>query len=56
MRLKAADYENLRAERWTIEAGLLMKPGTFSVSVGLMDRVTRQASFHTIRTSLPEAG
>lgn len=52
VRVAAEDYPNLEDSRWTISASLLMDPGVYTVSVGLMDQVTRQASFAQARATV----
>lgn len=47
VRVAAADYEESQRRRFTIRASLLMESGSFKISVGLLDNVTRQASFAT---------
>ena len=37
----------------TITANLLMEPGSYTVAVGLLDPVTRQASYQTLPASTP---
>ena len=49
VRIAATDYEKLEHEKWIISANLLMENGSYTVSVGLMDQVTRQASFDQVR-------
>lgn len=50
VRIPATEYEKLEHEKWIISANLLMENGSYIVSVGLMDQVTRQASFDQVRT------
>lgn len=52
VRIAAADYEKLEHEKWVISASLLMESGSFTVSVGLMDQVTRQASFDQVKVRI----
>ena len=47
VRVAAADYEEAQRSRFAIKASLLMEAGTFKVSVGLLDQMTRQAAFTT---------
>jgi VWFA-related protein len=47
VRVAAADYEEAQRRRFTIRASLLMESGSFKVSAGMLDSVTRQASFVT---------
>ena len=55
VRILATDYKKLEHEKWTISANLLMESGSYTVSVGLMDQVTRQASFDQVRAFIAEA-
>lgn len=45
VRISADQYERIRAGRFEIDTSLLMTPGVYRVSIGLMDQVTRQASY-----------
>ncbi|HHQ48315.1 MAG TPA: VWA domain-containing protein [Acidobacteria bacterium] len=45
VRIPAKDYEKAKRERFGIDLSLLMKKGGYNVSVGLMDQITRQASY-----------
>jgi len=47
VRVAAADYEEAQRSRFAIKASLLMEAGSFKVSVGLLDQMTRQAAFTT---------
>jgi len=49
IRIPADQYEEARAKRFTVGANLLMEPGSYALSVGLMDQVTRAASYRTER-------
>ncbi len=42
------DLENQRNDDYTIELPLLMNSGNYRIVVGLMDRLTRQASYATV--------
>ncbi len=55
VRVAAKDYAKLEHEKWVINAGLLMESGSYTVSVGLMDQVTRQASFAQVKTFIEKA-
>ncbi len=55
VRIAATDYAKLEHEKWMISASLLMESGSYTVSVGLMDQVTRQASFAQLKTFIEEA-
>lgn len=55
VRVAASDYAKLEHEKWVITANLLMESGRYTVSVGLMDQVTRQASFAQVKTFIEEA-
>ncbi len=54
VRVPAADYKKLKQEKFIISASLLMESGSFTVSVGLMDQVTRQASYDQVRVKIQE--
>jgi len=57
IRVPAADYEGLQRERWAIHLQLLMQEGSYRVAVGLMDYVTRQASYRTVKVRInPDGG
>ncbi len=45
VRVPVDQYADVGQGQWTIDAALLMKNGDFTISVGLMDQITRQASF-----------
>ena len=47
VRVAAADYEEAQRRRFSVQASLLMEAGSFKVSVGLLDQMTRQAGFTT---------
>lgn len=55
IRIAATDYEKLEHEKWIITANLLMEHGRFTISVGMMDQVTRQASFDQARVHIEES-
>jgi len=52
VRVPAVDYEQAQHERFGITAGLLMESGSYRVSVGLMDQITRQSSYDTFAVSV----
>lgn len=54
IRIKAADYEDARLKRFTITANLLMEEGSHNVAVGILDPVTRNASFSTTKVTVRE--
>ena len=54
IRIKAADYEDARLRRFTITANLLMEGGSHNVAVGILDPVTRNASFSTTKVTVKE--
>jgi VWFA-related protein len=54
IRVKAADYDDAQLKRYTITANLLMEEGSHSVAVGILDPVTRNASFSTTRVTVRE--
>jgi len=45
IRIPASDWDRARKERFGIDLSLLMESGTYNVAVGLMDVVTREASY-----------
>jgi VWFA-related protein len=45
IRIPAADYKNQSHELYVIEMQLLVESGRFRIVIGLMDRITRQASY-----------
>lgn len=49
VRVKAVDYELARGTHWGIDLSLLTESGSFRVTVGLLDHVTRQHSYQTTR-------
>ncbi|HSO23138.1 MAG TPA: VWA domain-containing protein [Chondromyces sp.] len=53
VRVPADSIERAQEHRFKIEVSLLMKEGSHTVSVGLLDQVTRQSSYQTIKTSVP---
>ncbi len=53
IRMPAADYESRRRERYTAEFGLLMEEGQHRVVVGVLDPVTRQASYARLTADVP---
>jgi hypothetical protein len=55
VRVPADSIERAQEHRFKIEVSLLMKEGSHTVSVGLLDQVTRQSSYQTIKTSVPSS-
>jgi len=55
LRVPSADYKTRGHDRFVIELSLLMEAGSYKVVVGLMDQVTRQASYTTLRTVVQSA-
>jgi hypothetical protein len=51
-RVPVAAVEEARERRFTIDVSLLMKEGSHAVAVGLLDQVTRQASYVTTRAAI----
>jgi VWFA-related protein len=47
VRIAADDLETAQKRDFTIKANLLMEPGTYKVSVGLLDHITRQVGYAT---------
>jgi VWFA-related protein len=56
VRVPANSVERAQEHRFKIDVSLLMKEGSHTVAVGLLDRVTRQSSYQTIRTRVPTSG
>lgn len=56
VRIPAGDVDDVLDQRFTLEASLLMKEGSHAVAVGVLDQMTRQASYETTRTSVPTGG
>lgn len=53
IRMPPADYETRRHETYVVELQLLMETGTHKVVVGLLDPVTRQASYASLTRTVP---
>ena len=53
IRIPEAQLEQARGTRASIELGLLLDEGQQRVAVGLMDTVTRQASYQRVTLSVP---
>ncbi len=53
IRMPAADYESRRHERYTATFDLLMEKGSHRVVAGLLDPVTRQASYARLVGDVP---
>ncbi len=49
VRVPAANYDEAQLKRFAIDLKLLMNTGTYTVSVGLMDQVTRAASYKAVK-------
>ena len=52
VRVPSADYEAAQSQAFGIDTTLLMEPGRYRISVALLDRVTRQASYQTTGASV----
>ncbi len=52
IRVTQSDLERYRTNLYVIELPLLMKSGSYRIVVGVMDRLTRQASYHTIHRAV----
>lgn len=52
VRVPAAHYDEARQSRFTISASLLMQKGSHRVAVGILDEITRQASYETLSTTV----
>jgi VWFA-related protein len=55
VRVPAADYEAAQRKRFGITTALLMESGSYRVSVGLMDQITRQSSHEVFAVSVGDA-
>jgi len=53
VRIPAADYEKALKQRFGIDFKLLLEEGRQRVSVGLMDEITRRASYNRIVVTVP---
>ena len=53
IRVAREDIGRIQSDRWVVEMKLLMKPARYRIVVGVMDRLTRQASYDTIRREVP---
>ena len=51
--MPSADYQTRRNERYVASFDLLFDEGEHDVVVGVLDPVTRQTSFATLRVSVP---
>ena len=56
IRVARDDLERRRSEGYVIELPLLMKSGSYRIVVGVMDRLTRQASYSTIHRTVSHEG
>jgi VWFA-related protein len=56
IRVPQADLEAHRKDRYVIELPLLMRRGSARIVVGVMDRLTRQASYSTIHRAVSSEG
>jgi hypothetical protein len=56
VRVPANAVERAQEHRFKIDVSLLMKEGSHTVSVGLLDQVTHQSSYQTIQTRVPTSG
>lgn len=52
IRIPAGDYDLAMESLFSIDASLLMEAGSFHVAIGLMDQITRQASYKTVNTTI----
>ena len=56
IRVARDGFERRRSEHYVIELPLLMESGSYRIVVGVMDRLTRQASYHTVRRAVSGGG
>ncbi len=52
IRVPAADYDRARRSRYTITANLLMQAGSHRVAIGMLDQITRQASYQNVSATV----
>jgi VWFA-related protein len=52
IRIPANEYEQAQGQRYGIDTSLLMESGRYTISVALLDPLTRQVSYRTVRTSV----
>lgn len=50
------DYANHSGDRYVIELPLLVESGSYRIVVGLLDQLTRQAAYDTIRRAVSDEG
>lgn len=53
IRISADEYDQVRKRLFGIDTSLLMTPGVYRVAIGLMDQVTRQASYGASNFTIP---
>jgi len=53
IRVPAVDGEDLAGSVYTLDVPFLMEEKSYRVAIGLMDQVTRQASFDSVELSVP---
>lgn len=53
IRVPKQDYDLARSKSYGFDVQLLMEEGSYRVTVALMDHVTRQASYESLRMSVP---
>jgi VWFA-related protein len=56
IRMPSEDYETRRDENYVAALDLLLNPGEHRVVIGVLDPVTRQASFASLRRAVEEGG
>ncbi len=53
VRVSATSYDEAQDQRYVLEMSLLMEQGSHTVAIGLLDPITRQASYRTVRARVP---
>jgi hypothetical protein len=53
VRVPAAEYEQRRGDWVTLMLDLLMNEGSYKITVGVLDRMTRQSSYQTLSRQVP---
>jgi VWFA-related protein len=52
IRVPANQYEDAKGQRYRIDTSLLMESGRYTISMALLDPLTRQVSYRTVTTSV----
>lgn len=52
VRMPQQDYEKARRRQWVVSASLLLEPGMYRISVGVLDAITNQAGYSSLRKAV----